>query len=257
MKARTKTTRWLLIALLFGLLAATGLTLTLHHGAVQLAKVHDTAAPHPAPSSILPTAIGTATQTLTASVGAGPDREVVDNTDVTSPPPRTTGGETNTSKTSASPDTAWSNHSNGPAADGDGGGRQGNAPSPTSTPGAPAQNGAGDYAYNSYAPLDCELPAGCGVPGGTGYVSRLPSGASGEVPTHDSASPTTDGSGAQTNNTGDGDPPPGNSDTGNSDPGTPKVHSAPELDPATLAGAVTLLLGALAILRSRRARATR
>lgn len=262
MKARTKTTRWLLIALLFGLLAATGLALTLHHGAPKLVRVHDAATPQPALNATLPAAISTGTQTVTAPAGAGPDHEFVANTYSNTPPPQTNGGNSNPPATpsTTTANTGWGGNSNEPAVGGNTGVQPSHGPATTSTPGTPPLNGAGDYANNGYAPLDCELPAGCGAPGSAGYVSRPPSGASGEVPTHDSSSPTTDGSGTQTNNNGNDDPPPpGNN--GNSEPpgqnGTPSVHSAPELDPATLAGAVTLLLGALAVLRSRRVRATR
>ena len=57
------------------------------------------------------------------------------------------------------------------------------------------------------------------------------------------------GFGQGSNGQGSDPPSPG------SDPAT--VASAPELDPATLGAAVTLLLGSLAVLRSRRARAAR
>jgi hypothetical protein len=57
----------------------------------------------------------------------------------------------------------------------------------------------------------------------------------------------------QSNDTGQvADPPGQKSDVLIS---KPPVASAPELDPATLAAAVTLLLGSLAVLRGRRARA--
>jgi len=264
MKARTKTTRWLLIALLFGILAATGIALTLHHGVPRLARVHDTAAPHPALNAPppLPTSISAGVHTLTTPVGAAPEGGIVAYTGSNTAPADYTDGRSNPpAPPAAAPDAAGSNSSNSPSG-GTTGVQQSNGPSTTSTPGTPPQNGAGDYANNGYAPLDCELPAGCGAPGSTGYVSRPLSGTSGGAPTHESSSPTPDG-GTQTNNNGNSGPPSGNNDTGNSDPGapgqdagTPSVHSAPELDPATLAGALTLLLGALAVLRSRRVRAT-
>src|SRR5487761_1343451 len=45
MKAGTKKTRWLLIALLFGVLAAAGFTLAHHHGSRTVAKANEAAAP--------------------------------------------------------------------------------------------------------------------------------------------------------------------------------------------------------------------
>ncbi|HVS76538.1 MAG TPA: hypothetical protein VHE11_06355 [Steroidobacteraceae bacterium] len=133
---------------------------------------------------------------------------------------------------------------------------------PSSSGASPPRQGAGDFAYDGYAPLDCELPAGCGASGAEVNMIRTPSGTSGETPSahNTGSSQQTGGSGTQSNPDPTSDnTPPGN---GSDDPpqhSDPPVASAPELDPATLAGAATLLLGALAIVsgRRRRVRATR
>jgi hypothetical protein len=236
MKARNNKTRWLLIALLFGFLAVAGVTLTRHHGAPTIAKANDTTAPTHTllqqPVAALLAVIG-GKHVPWAPAGAGRDDEPVASTYSNNPQPRVTGH-------SGSPSSASNADPAGGSSDG---------PQPQSNrPSTPAnhlpQNGAGEFVQNGNAPLDCELPAGCGAGGGKpGSASHQRSGASGAVLfVHNSqgSSPPNDGSDPPTN---DGSNPP--------------VASAPELDPATLAGAVTLLLGSLAVLRSRRVRATR
>lgn len=253
MKARTKKTRWLLIALLFGLLAAAGLTLTLRHGAPILAKA--TVAPGPVHTALQPNTALTASigegQTLTTPPGAHGHWAVDAYSD--SQPPVANNHSGSHSDTGAG--TSSNSGSADSAADPIPGARpQSNHPATSDTGHLPQNGGAGDFAYNGNAPLDCELPAGCGNSAIISYVSRQPSGTSGVVPSlHNSQ-------GSNTNN--DSDNPQGNNDPGQvTDPpgqgATPPVASAPELDSATLAGAVTLLLGSLAILRGRRrARAT-
>jgi len=254
MKARTKTIRWLVVALLFGLVAAAGLALTYHHRVATLANA--TAVAPPAHTVLQPHAA------LLAAAGGAQS--------VPPEVPWTAESSYSNSQPPGTTTTRPDSHSNASA--GNGGGSS--SPSNDSTPGPvgapqpqnhPAtadtnhvpQAGAGDFANQIYAPLGCALPAGCGAVGG--YVTRQTSGTSGGLPAvHNS----------QGSNSGnDGSPPPGNGspqtndsvqnppEQGSNPPGKgsdPPTVSAPELDPATLAGALTLLLGALAILRGRR-----
>jgi hypothetical protein len=233
MKARNKKTRWLLINLLFGLLAAAGLILT-HHSGVR----YVTTVSQPVPSkhaivqqrhAALPAATG-GRQTLTAPVGTPPVHELVDGAYSDATTPATGTGAAPVGGTSAGTQ------------------QQTNSPSSAATSPAP-QNGAGEVAYNGYIPLDCGLPAGCGVRGNTGYVTRQPSLTGGTVHVaHNSQGSSAPNDGP--NDPGQGSDPPGSGSN-------PSVAAAPELDPATLAGAVTLLLGALAVLRGRRVRVAR
>lgn len=240
MKARTKKIRWLLITLLFGLLAAAGLTLALRHGDRIFAEADGVAAPtHTVvqqPHTALVAVTG-AEDVLTAPAGAGRHWVVYgpySNSRATLAP----GHSGSPSNTASSADTAGAGHTTPTGGDTTDGFQPPSNHPVTSNTGHLPPNGSGELAYNGYAPLDCELPAGCGATGaGTRYVSRQPSGTSGTVP-------------SLRNWNDDANPPP-------SDP-QPKVITAPELDPATLAAAVTLLLGSLAVLRRRRpARATR
>jgi hypothetical protein len=339
MKAERKKARWLLIALLFGFLAAAGLTLFAHHGSHTVAKatIHAATPAHPKPR--LPHAV------LLASSGgkrallrAGPPLHLyrapvsLAGTHSNTRLPGATGRSNAPAMIPSGP--AWSSPGVSTVA-----GSTNTSPAPRNPPAVPAAShlpqGLGNsFAYNGYAPLDCELPAGCGATGGTGYVSHQPSGTIG-VPSSVQGAPTPQtnvdsnqqtgnsgdngntgntgnsgntgnagntgntgntgnagntgntgstgntGNAGNTGNTGNS----GNSGKGNdgtqgnsgapgnggntSDPGTPgttgksdppvnPVASAPELDPATLAGAVTLLLGSLVVLRRRRrAHATR
>lgn len=248
MKARTRKIRWLLISLLFGLLAAAGLTLTLRHGVWIFAKAH-VVAPTPAAVEQLETplvAANGAEHAFTAPDGAG-RHWVAYSSYSDSQEPVAPGHSDAQSNTSSAAGTTSSGHSADAIGDAVGGTPpQDNHPvaSNTDHPPPPA---VGELPNGGYAALDCELPAGCGAPvGTTTYVTRQPSGTSGTVPSlhnsQDGTSPPTD----------DGNSPP-------SDPPLkPSIIPAPELDPATLAAAVTLLLGSLAVLRSRRrAHATR
>lgn len=249
MKARNKKTRWLLLSLLFGLLAAAGLILT-HHSGVR----YGTTVSQPAPSkhAIVPqlhAALLAATggrQTLTAPVGTLPVHELVDGAYSDGAQPQTTGHSNSSSNDATTPATGTGAAPVGGTSAGTQ--QQTNSPSGAATTPAP-QDGAGQVAYNGYIPLDCGLPAGCGVGGNAGYVARQPSLTAGAVPfAHNSQGSNTPNDGP--NDPGQGSDPPG--------PGpNPSVAAAPELDPATLAGAVTLLLGALAVLRGRRVRVSR
>jgi hypothetical protein len=238
MKARTKKTRWLLISLLFGLLAAAGLILT-HHSHVRY--VTTVSQPVPLKHSIVQQlhaallAVTGRKQTLAAPAGTPPGHELVAGTYSDGAQPQTTG------HFNASPNAATTPAVGGTSTET----QQTNRPPSAATSPAP-QNGAGEVAYNGYIPFDCGLPAGCGVGGNTGYVTRQPSLTGGTVPiAHNSQGPTTPNDGP--NGPGQGSDPPG--------PGpNPSVAAAPELDPATLAAAVTLLLGSLAVLRGRRVR---
>lgn len=256
MKARTKTTRWLLIALLLGFVAVAGVTF-LRHGPTTLAQASHTL-PAPAalqqPDTAPLVATGGRQPLYVPTYGGADERSVSDAHSNSQQTPATAHSDTpaNTSTGTSSnnpPAYSASVASNTPA--------QSNHPAASNTSQSP-QNPANGYAYNGYAPLDCELPAGCGVPGSADSVGRQISVTSGGVavvhdsqdsnPDNDSSPPTA------------GNPPPGNNQNstppGQPDPPATHVASAPELDPATLAGAITLLLGSLALLRSRRARAT-
>jgi hypothetical protein len=250
MKARTRKTRWLLIALLFGLLTAAGLTL-LHRRYIPMI----TAANYAAPTHSV---LGQARTAAVAST-AGDDTTWAPAAQAYSNSRKAaftdhSGESSNTttaSNTAIAAVNGGSDHVPGVVGGSSNATRSQSKSPPKSASDHLPQNGAGEFVYNVYAPLDCELPAGCGgVSGSGGSVSRQPAGTSGGAPfLRNSGSDTPGGS----------NPPPGN--TQNSDPpgsGPQKPPAAaPELDPATLAGAVTLLLGSLAVLLSRRVRATR
>ncbi len=251
MKARNNKTRWLLIALLFGFLAAVGLTLVHHHGYRNVAEAIQAPVPAPAalqqPGAPIVAAAGEKqTLRVPAAIGAADDSADIADSNSQQPP---TGGHS----------AATANTSTGNAGV-DSDGASGETPPPSNHSATPAaaqpQSLANGYAYNGAALLDCELPAGCGANGGTAVtVIRQSSGTSGGVTQVHDSTPTDNDSNPQTND--GGNPPPGNNDQPPGDPPGHTVSSAPELDPATLAGAVTLLLGALAVLRSRRVRVTR
>ena len=260
MKARTNTTRWLLISFFVGLLAAAGLTFAYHHGVPTLAKANGLATPTPA-------VLQTRHETLIAASG-GP-HTLTDGIHWVAPssysdthtPDVTDSRSDSHSNAATGSDTGSSNHAGDQTSDTAG------APQPQTRPATTGTNhvppaGSGDFAYQIHSPLGCEMPAGCGVVGGNGYVPPQTSGTSGGL----SAVRT-----AQNSGNDDQNPPPNNNtpvtnDSGQSPPGSappnqtsdPPAAAAPELDAATLAGAVTLLLGALTALRGRRpARASR
>jgi hypothetical protein len=264
MKARTRTTRWLTVALLFGFLAAVGLTLARHHFVRTLAA-HVTAPPTHA--AVQPPDVTLVPATHPGHSGAAPagtrHYRVALDTYSNSQAPAARGHSDPQSRAGTAGGTGRSSETAGPTGDPIGATQPRVNPLVVAETGSPPHAAAGDFAYNGYVPLDCELPAGCGVTAGTGHVSRQPWGTSAGVPSvHYSQGPNSgeDDSGSQTS---DGDPlpndnkpltdPPGQ----NSGPGSTPVAAAPELAPATLAGAITLLLGSLAVLRGRRARATR
>ena len=110
------------------------------------------------------------------------------------------------------------------------------------------QDGAAQYASNGYIPEECGLPAGCGGVSNTNYVTHPPSLTVGNVPVaHNSQGSTPPN---------DGPTPPGRIRPPGPAADT-SVTAAPELDPETLAAAVTLLLGSLAVLSGRRVRVSR
>lgn len=272
MKARTKKTRWLLIALLFGLLAGAGLTFTRHHVVRTITATNEVAAPkHSASPHAALFAANVGKPAPALLLGADSNDEVVAGTYPNRQQPHRTGQSGAQSDASTGGGIELVSRIAGSSGGSNGGSQpQSNHPSTPGTGNAPQALGS-VLAYNGYAPLDCELPAGCGAngtSGGTGYVTRQPSGTSGGAPfTRDSQGGQSDGGSPppnnntdpqtnQTNDTGKGQDPPGGTDP----PGggsKPPLASAPELDPATLAGAVTLLLGSLAVLHRRRVRVTR
>lgn len=258
MKAKTQKTRWLLLALSLGILTTGAWLLTRHHGDRIIAKANVVPAP-------VRTALRQAHTALLAAVGdhrphrvfAGRYRDEASTDEYSN-----NDQPADSSRSGPIVRTGWSNDATTPI----GGPPAQNGHSATSPAGQPP-SGWGEFAYNGYVPQDCELPAGCGNSGGTQLVSRQPSGTSGGVPSpHDSQGSGNGTGGSQTDNgtnpppgdthSGQGSDPPGQSDPPPSQ-GSQPVASAPELDPATLGAAITLLLGSLAILRSRRVRATR
>jgi hypothetical protein len=249
MKARTKKTRWLLLTLFFGLLAAAGFTLTRHRGV----RFVSTASPvmpvkHTVQQTHTALFASSGKQTAAAPAATPLAHELADGTYPDDLQSRVTGRSNSSSNVATTGDAPPATLPVGASSDGT---QQSNAPASASSHPTP-QNGAGWYAYNGYAPLGCELPAGCGVSSRTGYVSHQPSLTGGTVPlAHNSqgANPPNDGSPTNDDNT-----PP---QTGPGPGSNLSVAAAPELDPTTLGGAVTLLLGSLAVLRGRRARATR
>lgn len=234
-----------------------GFTLTRHHGAPTTANASTATAPKRTvlqPPAILPAAT-TGKHTHRAHAGAylGPELAASANSNQSPTQPRVIGHTDAPSSTSTGV---------GKGA-GTGTQPQGNDHPATSGTNSLPHNGAGEYAYAGYAPLDCELPAGCGaMSGGTSHGGRRPSGTSGALPfVHNSqGSSNTPGDPPPQTNSGTSSPP-GNTPGQSSDPpgpGTnPPVTPAPELDPATLVAAMSLLFGSLAVLLSRRVRVTR
>lgn len=243
MKARTKKSRWLLISLLFGLLAATGLILT-HHSDVRFVSL---ASPPVTPKhNVMPTLPVALAATggkgmLEAPVGAPAGHEP-DSAYSNDPQPHVTGRVDSPSAAAKAPGAGPGTAVGGPSGDA----APNNHPATPAAGPTPPQDGR--YAYNGDMPLDCGLPAGCGGVN-TGYVTHQPSLTVGTVPVaHNSQGSSSPGDGP--NGPGQGSDPPG--------PGpNPPLAAAPELDPATLAGAITLLLGSLAVLRGRRVRVSR
>ena len=257
MKARTKSTRWLLLTLLVGLMAAAGVALTWHHAAPAFARADAVAAP-------AHTALEPARATLIAATGTTHRVAPHFHGIVASSYSNSRPADAITTHSDSHPDAS--------AGSGGGGGDHAAEPTDDSVGGPPQHNhpatadhhpvappGSGDYAYQGYVPLGCEVPAGCGAVGDTGYVTRQTSGTSGGL-----GLPAVHNSQGSTSDNDDSSPPPSNSgpqnnDSGQNPPGTgtgqksdPPAVSAPELDAGTLAAAITLLFGALAIVRGRR-----
>lgn len=248
MKARIKTTRWLLISLLFGLLAAAGMILTHHSGVRFVTTASQPVSPKHIVMQKLHAALLAATGgklTLATPVGTSPHHGLIDRRNSGDPQSQVTDhsdASSNVATTSgAGPQIApVSNSGNGTPA--------GNAPA-TSASSPTAQGDPGLYASNGYIPEECGLPAGCGGGGNASSVTHPPSLTVGNVPVaHNSQDSTPPNDGPS--DPGQGSDPPG------SGPNSP-VAAAPELDPATLGGAITLLLGSLAVLRGRRVRVAR
>ena len=245
MKARNNKSRWLLISLLFGLLAAAGLILT-HHAHVRFVTTASQPVPAKRVIAQLHAALLAATgrgRTLTAPVGTPRGHEPVDSAASNDPQPLVTGHSDSPSNATTLPGVGSQTVPVGGTSDGTPQSHQ-----PATSAAGPTAPQDGQYAYNGYIPLDCGLPAGCGGVN-TAYVTRQPSLTAGTVPVAHNSQGSTPGS------DGPSDPGPGSDPPG---PGpNPSVAAAPELDPATLAGAITLLLGALAVLRGRRVRVSR
>lgn len=273
MKARTRKTRWLLITLLLGFLAAAGVTFVLHQHPGRLlvsangivpaddTSVQQTEATAPAafgdelparaPVSALPRGDHYIAGTYSNSAARGAGSGMADDAGPLSIPY----GDVASEGTNEPTDTTV----------GPGSGTQpkthGSASSSDTIPPA----GSGEYAYGGAGGFGCGLP-GCG--GGnserihtSGSSGGTPSShdSQGSDPQNDNPHPPPSNSTQTTDNSNPNDPGSGNPGTdspGQSDPSSPgsghSVAAAPELDPATLAGALTLLLGALAIVRSRR-----
>lgn len=271
MKAGTKKTRWLLVGLLFGVVAAAGFTLVHHHGSRTIAKANDAAAPKHTVRQQTHAAL------LAASGGrhsfrapAAVHPELLDTSYSDASQPAVNGHPDAPWHTANS--TAWTYPAAHPAAHPVG--RSSTTPAPSNRPATSGnqlpQVLADGVAYN-YAPLDCELPAGCGATAGASSLTRQPAGTSGGgsfvhnsqagSSTNNSSTPDTTNDTGDTGSTGNkgniGNTTKTSDPTDPSNPGSNQVAAAPELDPGTLAAAVTLLFGGLAILRSRRFRATR
>ena len=243
MKARNRKSRWLLISLVFGLLAAAGVILT-HRSSVRFVTTASQPVKHTVVQQ-LHAALLAATggkQTLTVPVDASSQHESVDDTSSGDPQTQATGQSDTSSNAATTP---------GPGSQTAPVGGSGNG-TPASNPSASSptpQDGAAQYASNGYIPEECGLPAGCGGVSNTNYVTHPPSLTVGNVPVaHNSQGSTPPNDGPS--DPGQGSDPPGPAaDT--------SVTAAPELDPATLAAAVTLLLGSLAVLSGRRVRVSR
>lgn len=273
MKARTRKTRWLLITLLLGFLAAAGVTFFLHQHSGRLLM---------SANGIVPADDTSLQQTdTTAPISIGDDLPVQG--------PARSGARgdgyavadtySSSARTAAATDFDSTPYAAASYAVGPGGGtqQQSEGPSGSGDTNAPAQRAGGGYfANNGAVAFDCGGLPGCGAGGsginGGAYWSHHSQGSGSGPQTNDPGPPT--GNPGQTTNTnpndpGAGDPgqksdPPGsgsNPPGSGSDPNGPgsghSAAAAPELDPATLAGALTLLLGSLAIVGSRRVRATR
>jgi len=273
MKARTRKTRWLLITLLVGFLAAAGVTFLLHQHPDRLLV---------SAGGIVPADDTSLQQTDTTAPAA-----IGDDQSAQTPTPADARGDhfiagtySNSTQTGAAEDSNSPSTSAGGAASGaanqpadtagSSGGTQQQTHGPSSSGDAtPPQQatGGGELANNGYMPFDCGMPAGCGGAGSgiiptSGSSGGTPSlhNSQGSGPQTDNPDPQTDNSGQPTDSSNPNDPGTGNpgQKSDPSDPGSsPPVAAAPELDPATLAGALTLLLGSLAIVRSRRIRITR
>ena len=236
MKPRRRKTRWLLVALLFGFLAVAGFALTHHHrGSIEAAR-------HPLVPRQPPTLRPGPTPRLASLAGDStarvvPSERVLERAPRAADPQSSPAYEPARDQPRAADDLRPSLQVS-----------RNSAPGVTGT--APrSQNGAGGIVYESYVRLGCELPAGCGA--NSTHINAPTNQPN--TPINRADPPGGSGSDRGSGATGGSGPPGGSAPTGASDPLAP----APELDPTMLAGALTLLLGALLIVRSRRARASR
>jgi hypothetical protein len=272
MKARTRSQsrRWLLVLLLFGILATAGLTLTsLHHRAGSSTEAHvPIASPDAGPPSRLAllSAPGDS-QKLATPVGRSdqsPQDEAYSNPAQvdTSPSLHTPPTQSNVPASSNPPGSGVRPAATDPTVlpGGAAAGLTQSAPPSHSGPGGVSGAGDGDYAYLGGVPLvggsGNAVSATAGVkPSSSSPAVVPPNPGSGQQRNNDSTS-------AQSNDTATVPPPSGDTITppaqeNASSESDPNIASAPELDPATLTAALTLLLGSLAVLGSRRARAPR
>ena len=272
MKPRTRKTRWLLVTLLLGFLAAAGVTFAFHQHPLRFVV---------STSGIVPADDTSLQQTdTTAPVAIG------DELPVQTPAPSDAHGdgytvagtysssaETDAGKDSDSTPYGAASYTVGPSA---GTQQQPSGPSSSGDTTSPQKAGGGYFANNGAMAFDCGGLPGCGAGGsginGGAYWAHQSQGSGSGPQTNNPGPPAnnpgqTDGSKPGDPGAGDpgqkSDPPGAGSDPPGSGPdpsGPGSGHSpaaAPELDPATLAGALTLLLGCLAIVGSRRVRATR
>lgn len=257
MKARIKSNRWLPISLFVGLMAAAGLALTYHDGTATFAKANSA----PTPTRTVPPRLTLVAATGGTHTGKPHFYWVAESSHPNTRTAEVTTGHFDSHSNAASGgDAGWGSHTY-TKDDSVGAPQPQNHPATAGSNHVP-QRGAGDFANQIYAPQGCGLAAGCGIAGNTGSVIRQTSGTSGGLPDvrnsqgpnagNDGSSPPPNNGNQQTNDAGQNPPPPGQGTTPPGNGSNPPTVSAPELDPGTLAGAITLLLGCLAILRGRR-----
>lgn len=260
MKARTRKTPWLLITSLVGFLAAAGATFVLHQHPGRLLVSASGIVPDDTPLLPADTAAPAIADEQTAEIpadargdhyvaaGTSSNNTQVNAADDSATPPSSSGGPDSTGTNRPVDTTVGSSVETQP---------QTNSSSSSDTITPPKAMGTGDYANGGYVPFDCGVPAGCGGAGSGVIQSSATSGGPPSVRNSQGSGPQTDNSDPPTDNsdpTDQGSNPGQKSDPTNPGSG-PSVAAAPELDPATLAGALTLLLGSLAIVRSRQVRA--
>ena len=272
MKARTRKTRWLLITLVLGFLAAAGATFVLHQHSGRLLV---------SASGIVPAGDTPLQQTdTTAPVSGGDDlpAQAPAASDARGDGYTVADTYSSTARTDAANDFESTSYGEAAYTVGprDGTQQQTDGPSSSGDTATHAQGAGGYFANNGYMAFDCGGLPGCGAGGsginGGAYWPHHSQG-SGSGPQTNNSGPPTNNPGRTTGNSNPGDPGAGDpgqksdpSGTGSDPPGSGSDPSgpgsghsaaaAPELDPATLGGALTLLLGSLAVVGGRRVRAT-